>query len=60
MFYKMWKIFLARFRISNDAICEQSKDLGLVDYHDYPDDILGDPAHFVTLTCKRCGKKFTM
>lgn len=30
------------------------------DYHDYRDDILGSPAHFVTMTCKHCGKKFIM
>ena len=32
--------------------------MGLIDYHDYPDDIVGTPSHGLTLTCKRCGKKF--
>jgi hypothetical protein len=28
------------------------------DFHDYPDSDLGEPAHFVTLRCVRCGKDF--
>jgi hypothetical protein len=28
------------------------------DYHDYPDDIDGEPCHMTFLTCKRCGKRF--
>ncbi len=58
---RIWKLFLARFRLSESAICEMSigKDL-FNDYHDYPDDIHGLPWHFCELTCKRCGKKFVI
>ncbi len=52
--------FLARFRLSDAAVCEQSARLGTIDYHDYPDSIEGQPWHFTLLTCKRCGKKFTI
>ena len=54
----LWLCFLARFRLSLAAVCEMSKGKGLLDYHDYPDDELGTPAHFVTMKCKRCGKEF--
>lgn len=51
--------FLARFRLSDYAICEMSKGKGYHDdYHDYPDDIIGTPSHMVLLVCKRCGKQF--
>lgn len=57
----LWQWFLARFRLSLRAVCEQSKGLGpYEDYHDYPDDVIGTPAHFVLLQCKRCGKNFYM
>jgi hypothetical protein len=56
---KLWWWFLARFRLSNWAICEMSKGKGWHDdYHDYPDDVIGRPEHFMELTCKRCGKSF--
>jgi len=50
----------ARFRLNVFAVCEASASCGIVDYHDYPDSIEGEPWHFVLLTCKRCGKKFTI
>lgn len=56
----LWRWFLARFRLSDAAVCQMSEGLGLVDYHDYPDDVLGTPAHFVELECKRSGKRFMM
>lgn len=28
------------------------------DYHDYPDSVTPYPDHFVTHTCRRCGKEF--
>lgn len=56
---KWWLLFLARFRLSNYAVCEMSKGLSPhADYHDYPDDMIGSPVHFHLLTCKRCGKTF--
>lgn len=59
---RLWILFLARFRMSNEAICEASRGLGLYDdYHDWPDgDGINDPFpwHFHTHTCKRCGKRF--
>jgi hypothetical protein len=61
MVYRWWRWFLARFRLDLTTVCEMSRGRGLHDdYHDYPDDVLGEPAHFVTLTCKRCGKTFTI
>jgi hypothetical protein len=53
-----WQRFLATFRLSMRAVCEQSK--GFRDYHDYPDSAGGEPWHMVSLRCKRCGKEFTI
>jgi hypothetical protein len=59
MLHRLWWWFLARFRLSNRAICEMSRGKGPhEDYHDFPDDVHGEPAHFVPLTCKCCGKAF--
>lgn len=58
MIYRMWLKFLAFFRVSDYAVCEMSKDMGDVDYHDYPD--TEQPFHMVHLVCKRCGKRFVM
>jgi hypothetical protein len=56
---RLWRWFLAYFRLSKKAVCEMSQGRGpFDDYHDYPDDEFGLPAHFVPLVCKRCGKKF--
>jgi hypothetical protein len=58
---RLWKWFLARFRLSDAAVCEMSEGLGLHnDYHDYPDSHENKPWHFHTFTCKRCGKEFTI
>lgn len=56
----LWRKILAAFRLDLEAVCEQSKGLGVVDYHDYHDSVEGNPYHFAELTCKRCGKKFTI
>jgi hypothetical protein len=58
MMYKLWRRFLARFRLNLKAVCEES--IGGRDYHDYPDDEYGEPLHFTTLCCKRCGKEFSI
>ncbi len=59
--HRLWLWFLATFRLSAFAVCEMSKGRGPHDdFHDYPDDELGTPAHFVALKCKRCGKEFFM
>jgi len=55
---QLWLWFLARFRLSDKAVCELSKDMGVIDWHDYPDSEEGFPEHFGLLKCKRCGKKF--
>ncbi len=60
MIRRAWRWFLAQTRLSPDAVCEQSRGLGLVDYHDYPDSEYGEPWHFYVHTCKRCGKDFTI
>lgn len=57
---RLWMWFLARFRLSESAVCEMSKGKGLIDYHDYPDSAEGIPIHFCTLKCQRCGKDFTI
>lgn len=54
--FKEW--FVAFFRLNEDSVCKMSESEGEYDYHDYPDDILGFPDHFVLLQCKRCGKRF--
>jgi len=54
----MIKQLLAFFRLSSKAVCEASASMGPYDFHDYPDDVIGEPWHFFLLTCKRCGKKF--
>jgi hypothetical protein len=56
---RLWRRFQARFRINLRVVCEESRGRGLHDdYHDYPDDIHGQPMHFAALTCKRCRKEF--
>ena len=57
---RLWKWFLARFRLSDAAVCDLSANLSEIDYHDYPDSVEGMPWHFGLLTCKRCGKKFSI
>jgi hypothetical protein len=55
----LWLYFLAYFRLSDHAICEMSKGRGShTDFHDYPDDAIGKPYHFIPLKCRRCGKEF--
>lgn len=60
MIRRLWRWFLARFRLDLDVVCDMSLGMGLVDYHDYPDSFDGEPDHFTTLTCRRCGKEFTI
>lgn len=56
---RLWKWFLAFFRIDLAAVCEMSKNRGPHDdYHDYPDSTTPEPWHFMEHTCKRCGKRF--
>ena len=55
---RLWRGFLARFHLSDAAVCELSEGLGLADYHDYDDTEDGQPWHFVELECRRCGKRF--
>lgn len=49
---------IALLRLNKRIVCEESANLGPYDFHDYPDDIHGQPWHMVLLTCKRCGKQF--
>ena len=49
---------LAFFRLDLKAVCEESSPDW--DYHDYHDSTIGEPWHFVTHECKRCGKQFTI
>ncbi len=58
---RLWYWFLARFHLSDWAVCEMSKGRGLHnDYHDYSDSVGGFPDHFTTMVCKRCGKEFNL
>lgn len=61
---KYWRwirhYWLARLRLSEKAVCVMSRNEGAVDFHDYPDSVEGEPLHFCLLTCKRCGKQFTI
>jgi hypothetical protein len=55
---RLWKWFLAFFRLSPSAVCEMSIGRGLYDdYHDYPD-ADGYPEHMIVKECRRCGKRF--
>lgn len=55
---RFWLWLLAVFHLSDAAVCEMSR--GSKDYHDYPDGVIGEPWHFYTHKCKRCGKEFTI
>lgn len=44
--------------IRDKDVCEISKDMGMYDYHDYPDDETGLPYSMINMKCKRCGKEF--
>jgi len=56
---RFWLLVKAWFRLDLDAVCEASKGRDLYnDFHDYPDSTVGEPWHFYTHSCKRCGKKF--
>jgi len=55
---KFIRWFLARFRLNMRIVCEESASKGLIDFHDYPDGIDGQPWHMIPIECKRCGKKF--
>lgn len=56
---RIWRTFLAMFRLSESAVCEMSVGRGPhEDYHDYPDSTSPFPDHFVEHTCRRCAKTF--
>lgn len=60
MIRRILRWFLAITHLNQRAVCEESAGMGLADYHDYYDDEEGLPLHFCTLTCRHCGKKFTI
>jgi hypothetical protein len=56
---KLWRRFLARFRLDLRVVCEESAGRGPCDdYHDYDDTAEKQPWHFTLLKCERCGKEF--
>jgi hypothetical protein len=55
---RIWGRFLAWSHLSEKAVCDRSRGMGLADYHDYGDDEHGTPWHMGLLRCKRCGKYF--
>lgn len=57
--YRLWRRALARLRLSQAAVCEESRGRGVYDdFHDYPDTEHGQPWHLCDLTCRHCGKAF--
>jgi hypothetical protein len=59
MLRKIWCLFLARFRLDLNAVCEMSRGRGPhEDFHDYDDSKEKVPMHFYEYSCERCGKKF--
>jgi len=55
---RLVRLIIARFRLNKRIVCEESADLGVIDYHDYEDVQEGEPWHMALHTCRRCGKKF--
>ena len=60
----LWRRFLAFYRLSNSAVCQESVGHdGHHDYHDYTDSVeyhednLG-AVHFYEYTCRSCVKRF--
>ncbi len=61
MMRRLWMWFLARFHLSDAAVCEMSRGREKWnDFHDYGDSEDGYPDHFDVLTCKRCRKPFVI
>jgi len=58
---RKWKLFLATFHLSDDAVCEMSEGRGIYNcFHDYCDSVEKVPLHFHLYTCERCGKRFSI
>lgn len=58
---RKWREFKARYRLDLNLVCQLSKDMGDIDYHDYYDDECGAfLCHLTRLRCVRCGKEFTI
>ena len=58
---RWWWLFLARFRLSQAAVCAMSRGRGLHDdFHDWKDSVEGEPWHFHVFSCKYCGKLFSI
>lgn len=59
MFKRIHRRISAYLRLSQQAICEESRGRGLYDdFHDYPDTAHGQPWHLEDLKCRHCGKTF--
>jgi hypothetical protein len=58
---KLIRKIIAILRLNKRIVCEESAKIdSMWDFHDYPDDEIGEPWHFIVMTCKRCGKKFVI
>jgi hypothetical protein len=56
---RIWRWALAYFRLSDRAVCEESRGRGYYDdCHDYHDSTYAEPWHNYIHTCRRCGKRF--
>ena len=49
---------VALLHLNDRIVCEESANMGHCDFHDYQDDVVGEPWHMILLKCKRCGKRF--
>ncbi len=56
MIRRWWRWFLARFHLSQQAVCEESRGMGWYDYHDASDFRYDNP--YRPVTCRHCGKEF--
>ena len=56
---RAWWLLLAKFHLSDAAVCEMSKGLGSSDFHRIQDADT-PPTRVYVETCKRCGKGFKL
>ena len=60
-FIESTRFLIANFGLNKRIVCEESRDKGFYDFHDYTDSIESienSQLHLHQQTCKRCGKKF--
>ena len=55
---KSFRTLIALLRLNKRIVCEESKAMGLSDFHDYKDTKEKEPWHMTKMICVRCGKEF--